>query len=183
LTRNEHPRVFQYLQLTLRISPRYLRGSVMRCASIGFALVALSQLALANASSVLAQSGSTGGTIGKQDKSVSGGDEADGPHAAPRSKPSATPKVASSGSSCSRIIGTWKWGGGLGLTKMVFDQNGTVRQTLTGSAGSWSCASTIVKTVFANGSTDRITISRDGNSLSVTTTWGGGSSFKATRLE
>ena len=158
-------------------------GSMRRRASIGVPLLGLSLLAFANVSSALAQAGSTGGTIGKQDKSVSGGDEADRPHAAPRSKRSATPKVASSGSSCSRIVGTWKWGGGLGLTKMVFDQNGTVRQTLTGSTGSWSCAGTIVKTVFANGSTDRIAISRDGNSLSVTTTWGGGSGFKATRLE
>jgi hypothetical protein len=65
---------------------------------------------------------------------------------------------------------------------MVFNQNGTVRQSLTGSTGSWSCAGTIVKTVFANGSTDRIAISKDGNSASVTTTWGGGHNFKVTRL-
>jgi hypothetical protein len=58
---------------------------MMRRASIGIALLALSHLAFANASSALAQAGSTGGTIGKQDKSISGGEDAD------RSR-SATPK-------------------------------------------------------------------------------------------
>ena len=164
-----------------------LRASLVRHAgraSIGITLLALSHLISANASSALAQAGSTGGTIGKQDKSISGGADEDTPRSAPHSKRPVTNSYETpSGAACSRIVGTWKWGGGLGLTKMVFDQNGTVRQTLTGSTGSWSCDGTIVKTVFANGSTDRIAISRDGNSLSVTTTWGGGSSFKATRLE
>jgi len=52
-------------------------GSMMRHASIGIALLALSHLAFANASSALAQAGSTGGTIGKQDKSISGGEDPD----------------------------------------------------------------------------------------------------------
>src|SRR5665213_2414436 len=58
-------------------------GSMMRRASIGIALLALSHLAFANASSALAQAGSTGGTIGKQDKSIAG--DVDRP-------PAATPK-------------------------------------------------------------------------------------------
>ena len=45
---------------------------MMRRASIGIALLALSHLAFANASLALAQAGSTGGTIGKQDKSLAG---------------------------------------------------------------------------------------------------------------
>jgi hypothetical protein len=45
-----------------------------RRTSIGIALLALS-LAFANVSSALAQAGSTGGTIGKLDKSISGGEE------------------------------------------------------------------------------------------------------------
>jgi hypothetical protein len=52
-----------------------------RRASIGIALLALSHLASANASSALAQAGSTGGTVGKQDKSISGGEDADEPRA------------------------------------------------------------------------------------------------------
>jgi hypothetical protein len=47
-------------------------GNMMRRASIGIVLLALSHLAFANASSALAQAGSTGGTIGKQEKSISG---------------------------------------------------------------------------------------------------------------
>jgi hypothetical protein len=46
-------------------------------ASIGIALLALTHLVSANAA--LAQAGNTGGTIGKQDKSISGGEEANGP--------------------------------------------------------------------------------------------------------
>jgi|ERR1035437_5056589 hypothetical protein len=57
-------------------------GSMMRRASIGIALLALSHLAFANASSALAQAGSTGGTIGKQDKSISGDEDVDRPRAA-----------------------------------------------------------------------------------------------------
>ena len=59
-------------------------------ASIGIALLTLSHLAFANVSSVLAQAGSTGGTIGKQDKSTSGSEEADRPSvAAPAKRPTA----------------------------------------------------------------------------------------------
>ncbi len=144
----------------------------------------LSNLVFAHACPALAQAGSTGGVIGKQEKSISGGVEADRPPAAPRSKrPAANSREASSGAACSRIVGTWKWGGGLGLTQMVFSQNGTVRQSLTGSSGSWSCAGTMVKTAFTNGSTDRITLSRDGNSAAVVTTWGGGHSFPGNAAE
>src|ERR1700689_4435242 len=57
-------------------------GSMRRRASIGITLLALSHLVFANASSALAQAGSTGGTIGKQDKSISGGEVADRPRAA-----------------------------------------------------------------------------------------------------
>ena len=57
-----------------------------RCTSIGIALLTLLYLVSASAPSALAQAGSTGGTIGKQDKSASGGEEADRPRAAPQPK-------------------------------------------------------------------------------------------------
>jgi hypothetical protein len=63
-----------------------------RLASIGIVLLALSHLVFANASSALAQAGSTGGTIGKTDKSVSGGGEAASPE--PRAKSHATSRAA-----------------------------------------------------------------------------------------
>jgi hypothetical protein len=50
-----------------------------RCTSIGIALLSLLHLVSASAPSALAQAGSTGGTIGKQDKSISGGEETDRP--------------------------------------------------------------------------------------------------------
>jgi|SRR5579871_2344332 len=58
-----------------------------RRASIGFAFLALSLWAFANVLSALAQAGSTGGTIGKQDKSISGSSEEDRPREAPHAKP------------------------------------------------------------------------------------------------
>jgi hypothetical protein len=55
-----------------------------RRASIGIGLLALSHFAIVNVSSALAQAGSTGGTIGKQNKSISGEDHSARP--AERSK-------------------------------------------------------------------------------------------------
>jgi hypothetical protein len=134
----------------------------------------------AGGSLAFGQAGSTGGMIGKQDKSISGGEEADRPRAAPHPKRAATnSSETSSGPACSRIVGTWSWG--YGVTEMVFNQNGTVRQSITGNKGSWTCAGTVVKSVFASGDRDRIAISKDGNSASVTTTWAGGHTFTVTR--
>lgn len=161
--------------------PRSLGDNMRWRASIGIALLALSHLAFANVSSVLAQAGSTGGTIGKQDKSISGGAESDKPRATPRSKrPATNSQETSSGAGCSRIVGSWRWY--LGVTTMTFSQDGTVEQSISGNKGHWSCSGGIVKTVFATaGSTDRITLAKDGNSASVTTTWGGGRTFNVTR--
>jgi hypothetical protein len=55
-------------------------------ASIRIALLAVSHLAFANVTSVLAQAGSTGGTIGKQDKSISAGDQIEKPSNLQRQK-------------------------------------------------------------------------------------------------
>jgi hypothetical protein len=71
-----------------------LGGSMRQCASIGIALLTLLHLVSANAPSALAQAGSTGGTIGKQDKSISGGEETDRPR--PRQIPSDRHLAASS---------------------------------------------------------------------------------------
>jgi hypothetical protein len=126
------------------------------------------------------QSGSVGGTVGKQDKSISGGSEEDRPREAPHSKrPATNSRETSSGTACSRIVGTWSWG--YGVTEMTFRQNGTVRQSISGNKGTWTCSGTVVTSVFASGDRDRITISKDGNGASVTTTWAGGHTFTVTR--
>jgi hypothetical protein len=164
----------------MNLVKRY-RESAMGRTSAEFFCAAI--IFLASGSLAFAQAGSTGGTIGKQDKSISGSEETDNPRSAPHSKrPAPHSQETSSGPACNRIVGTWKWGGGFGLTEMTFNQNGTVRQSLTGSTGSWLCSGTMVKTAFTNGSTDRITMSKDGNHAAVTTTWGGGHSFNVTRL-
>jgi hypothetical protein len=90
-----------------------------RGASIGITLLALSHLAFANVSSALAQAGSTGGTIGKQDKSISGGEDA-AERAVPMRKPPRPARqsaaTAPTGGPCSRIVGTWLWYNGSSVT-------------------------------------------------------------------
>jgi hypothetical protein len=66
-------------------------------------------MSAAVSSAAFAQAGSTGGTLGKQDKSASGSDESPGP-AKPSQKrvargDSASPKIVSRGS----ITGRWNW--------------------------------------------------------------------------
>jgi hypothetical protein len=60
--------------------------SMVRCASIGIAWLVLLLFVVANASSARAQAGSTGGSIGKQEKSISGGEETERPRAVSRAK-------------------------------------------------------------------------------------------------
>jgi hypothetical protein len=105
-----------------------------RTASIGIALLTLSHLVFANASSALAQAGSTGGTVGKMDKSISGGEDQPAPLKL-KSKGSAKPaeKKLSSGDKGRRgqkvyinptINGTrvdWNSGEGAGMGQPAAD--------------------------------------------------------------
>jgi hypothetical protein len=82
-------------------------------AFIGIALIALPYLAFANVTAALAQAGSTGGTIGKQDKSISGGEEVPSASPSARKKPPTRTAKPNEGtdSACGRIsaniVGTW----------------------------------------------------------------------------
>jgi hypothetical protein len=87
------------------------------CAPIGIAALALSLAAFANESPGLAQAGSTGGTIGKTDKSVSGGGDQAKRHV-PKSRRLARPKAErgreAESHSVSRapavsVAGRWRW--------------------------------------------------------------------------
>ena len=84
LTRQLHHRGLPVSYSTSTIPPEVLGDSMKRHASIGVALLVLSHLAFAKVSSALAQAGSTGGTIGKQDKSISGGNGSEQPHSRDR---------------------------------------------------------------------------------------------------
>jgi hypothetical protein len=85
-----------------------------RRAPIGIALV-VSLAAFANGPPALAQAGSTGGTIGKQGKSISGGEEAAALHqsAAPKprqAKGRASADLGSRGAGAGfSISGRWNW--------------------------------------------------------------------------
>jgi hypothetical protein len=89
--------------------------------------------------SVLAQGGSTGGTIGKQNKSVSGTE--DKPTPSQRATPS-TPKRAGAPlarKGCGNIVGVWSWSGGLfGSGDTEFRADGTASHR-SGIVGTWVC--------------------------------------------
>jgi hypothetical protein len=114
------------------------------------------------------QAGSTGGTIGKTDKSASGQDSS-----AVRSN--SRPHRQQPDGSCRRIAGTWSWVWG---TETVFQANGTGRNS-SGDENKWHCADGLVVATWNSGYIDRITIAHDGNSLLITNNRG--ATFAATR--
>ena len=138
-------------------------------------------LSATGASGAFAQAGSTGGTIGKTDKSISGDrEEPRHERAEPRKKPA--PKETShtaSGSSCRNIVGTWKWY--LGLSQTTYLADGTSRSTF-GTTGTWQCAGNGISGEWSNGSIkEHYVLSPDGDILFVRSSWNGGVSFAATR--
>jgi hypothetical protein len=151
-----------------------------RYALIGIVALVIWLAAIANGSPVLAQAGSTGGTIGNTNKSLSGGEDTE-PHRKPnREAPirhrSTTEK--STGSACQKIVGTWAWHYISGTTETVFSPNGSGRSNI-GLTNSWTCTGRIATVIWSHGYVDRLTISRDGSSLSITNNKG--ESFSATR--
>lgn len=132
-----------------------------------------------------AQAGSTGGTLGNTDKSISG-ERQEEPSSQPKSreaKPRAAPKeprnaLASRNTGCQGIVGTWAWHYVLGTTETVFNSDGTGTSS-TGLTNSWVCSGSLVTIKWSHGFTDRAEISRDGRSLSITNNTG--QSFSATR--
>ena len=152
-------------------------GSRMRQrASIGIAL--LLHLVSANASAALAQAGSTGGTIGKQDKSISGGDDtASSKHDVPVSKhhgsASHSLSTAPAGGPCSRIIGTWLWDNGVSVT--VNSSSKTTQSD--GHTASVLCAEGIYTFIWSGFAT-QMTLSADGKRLSGSSAIGAASAVR-----
>jgi hypothetical protein len=150
-------------------------------------------LSAAGAFAAFAQAGSTGGTLGNTDKSISG-DREEHRHSEERSEEPPQqrhiprpvpfpPKDTAAGardSSCKDIVGTWKWY--LGVIEVTFLANGSGHTTV-GDVGTWKCNGTSVSATWSNGTIhDRYSLSRDGNSLFATSSWGGGVSFTASRV-
>jgi hypothetical protein len=117
---------------------------------------------VAGASFALAQAGSTGGTLGNTDKSISG-ERREEPAARPRAREpkSHTARKAEAGSSCGRIAGSWRWGSAM----IAIKADGTAQHAVGGS-GTWTCNGGQYVFTWSNGITDRVTLSVDGNSLS-----------------
>jgi len=127
-----------------------------RRASIGIAVLALSYLVCANASSALAQAGSTGGTIGKQDKSVSGGNESAA--ARPRSpKPNLRPDL------CGKMHGVWNTSVNSNLGPLTIKSDGTMTQGV--FSGTWTCDTDVFNATWYGNAT-KCTISRNGRQFS-----------------
>jgi hypothetical protein len=127
-----------------------------RLAAAGFLSAALGLVAIDT--EAFAQAGSTGGTIGKTDKSESGGGPPSPAEAQPR-KPSGASRNAPA-SSCSRMPGSWSWFNGITVV---------IRPDGTASGGphtaSWSCANGSVVMRWSHGYTDRLNLSQDGTHL------------------
>jgi hypothetical protein len=127
------------------------------------------------------QPGSTGGSIGKIDKSISGGEEANQPRVAPRPKREMGAQQTSSGQACA-LVGTWLWY--RGVTEMTFHPGGTMQSNVTGRlANKWTCTGKRTARSALGEAHEEYTISQDGKSMFVTSTWGGGVTFTATRVE
>jgi hypothetical protein len=111
------------------------------------------------------QAGSTGGTVGKTDKSVSGGEESVETNQKRKTsgRPQATGQRKTGGGSCQKIVGTWTWHYFLD-TETVLSEGGVGRNS-TGPKGAWTCSAGIATAKWDNGFVDTITVSGDGNTL------------------
>jgi hypothetical protein len=134
-------------------------------AIVGMLVTAL--MAASIHATAFARAGSTGGTLGNTDKSISGERrEEPSPRQKPREpKPHAAPKTDApnkrASSSCGKIAGSWKWGGVMIAIKI----DGTAQHAI-GGGGTWTCNDRQYVFSWSNGITDHVTLSADGNSLS-----------------
>jgi hypothetical protein len=101
-----------------------------------------------------AQAGSTGGTVGKQDKSVSGGDTKSEVGRAAKSP------AHNSTERCGGIVGVWAFSNGVDVS--VNPDGGA---TANGWHASWTCQANVI-TIRWPAFVDNYTIGSDGRSLS-----------------
>jgi hypothetical protein len=113
------------------------------------------------ATTALAQAGSTGGTIGKQDKSVSGGEE----RTVPKRSARPTGSRETHSTACGKLAGVWSW---FVNGDVFIKADGTFAQPQARLTGTWLCDGTNVVMLWSHGATDRLTLSPDGMHLSGT---------------
>jgi hypothetical protein len=138
--------------------------------------VALSiALSAAGASGAVAQAGSTGGTLGNTDKSISGEREEprrSGDRATEQQQPSSktrqhstrreiTARQSEAHNSCAKFVGIWAWTH-IGTISVTFSSNGTAEAS-NGRHGSWGCANGVLSVTWDDGLTYRLAISTDGS--------------------
>lgn len=119
----------------------------------------------ASGSLALGQAGSTGGTIGKTEKSISGGAEVEQPPPKQRkSRPNSGPSVAApSPNDCRKVVGTWTF-----TFEKSFET--AIKSDGTGSFGpgldfTWTCSGNQFA-YMALGITERLTLSSNGMAMS-----------------
>ena len=142
--------------------PLRIQGASMRRgAFVGIALLALPYFAFADVTAALAQAGSAGGTIGKQDKSVSGGDDHTVHHNSQSIRRSTS--APSESESCGSIRGSWRWVGVI-TTEVIFNSDHSIDDT-SSHHGSWTCSGGLVVISWTNGYVDHLGISKDHSRL------------------
>jgi hypothetical protein len=124
---------------------------------LGFALL-LGLFALGQQESAFAQAGSTGGAIGKTNKSQSG--ETPSIREVPKLHKQASSPRNIDGSSCGKMPGVWSWFNG---GDVIVKSDGTM--THNSESGTWSCKNDKIVMFWKEGWTDRLTLLRDGTHL------------------
>lgn len=114
------------------------------------------------------QPGSTGGSIGKQDKSISGSEETPVSHSlAKKLRHSEASPATGPGKGCSRIVGSWTWRASVLSWRIVVKPNGVATHSIdNGISGTWSCKDDNAVFVWANGRyLDHVTLLPEPNRL------------------
>lgn len=119
--------------------------------------------------SAQAQSGSTGGTIGKQGRSAAGETNAAEPRSSPAAKNSNASAAAKqrqgSGSACAKLVGVWL---GPTNTDMIFKADQTVTSPAFSDAGPWTCSNGQVVIRWKQWGTDHCALTSEGTQMTCT---------------
>jgi hypothetical protein len=130
---------------------------------------ALFSAAMFGAADATIAQGSTGGTLGKTDQSLSG-----------EQKPKRTTPTApatATGTLCAKVAGAWNWKWAGIDHEVVFKSDGTGTVN-TGMTGTWTCSNGVVTVGWNNGTADHLRLSSDGRQMIGS---GGGFGTVATR--
>ena len=115
-----------------------------------------------------AQAGSTGGNIGKQGKSASGGSEVEPQRTAPAQKPrSSDDAKPGNQKSCGKVAGNWtsSFSGAFGAGDVTVSGGGSYNHRSGLVAGTWTCSAGKFTFTATNGAVAQVSLSSDGKQL------------------